>query len=50
MIVYECKSCNNLEPCVLRMPEDKELTATVCPYSGTDCEWHLIEDGSINNG
>lgn len=38
---WKCSECNNREPCVLLMPDDEELTATVCPYSGTDCEWIL---------
>lgn len=41
---WKCKECDNLEPCVLLMPTDHELMATVCPYSGTDCEWYLVED------
>lgn len=41
---WECKECDNLELCVLLMPEDHELTATVCPYSGTDCEWIEVKD------
>jgi len=41
---WKCKECDNLDLCVLLMPTDHELTATVCPYSGTDCNWQLIED------
>ena len=41
---WQCEECDNRDPCVLLMPIDYELTATVCPYSGTDCNWQRIED------
>jgi hypothetical protein len=41
---WECKACNNLDRCVLLMPSDHNLTATVCPYSGTDQNWQKVED------
>ena len=41
---WQCEECDNRDPCVLLMPTDYELTATVCPYSGTDCNWQKIED------
>jgi len=44
MDTWLCEDCDNLYPCVLSMPTDHELTATVCPYAGTDCNWKLIED------
>lgn len=46
---WECNECDNLYPCKLSMPTDHELTATVCPYSGTDCNWSLIEEEDENN-
>jgi hypothetical protein len=46
---WECKACNNLDPYVLFMPSDHELTATVCPYSGTDCNWYMIADEDEDN-
>ena len=47
MDVWKCNSCDNREACVLLMPEDYELTATVCPYSGTDCTWQNVEAGFV---
>ena len=44
MDIWECKECDNRDVCVLLMPTDHELTATVCPYSGTDCRWKRLED------
>lgn len=41
---WECKACGNLDRCVLLMPKDHDLTATTCPYSGTDCNWQKCED------
>ena len=38
-----CEDCDNLYPCVLSMPTDHELTATVCPYGGTDCHWKRVK-------
>jgi len=44
MDIWQCKDCEHLDPCVLLMPSDHELTATVCPYAGTDCKWKHLED------
>jgi len=40
---WQCEECDMREPCILLMPTDYELTATVCPYSGTDCNWIQVE-------
>lgn len=39
---WGCEECNNLDPCVLFVPSDHGLTATTCPYSGTDCNWYMM--------
>ena len=44
MDIWQCDDCDNLDPCILLMPTDHELTATVCPYSGTDCDWREQSD------
>lgn len=46
MSKWRCDECvddeNTSESCVLDMA-DRKIPST-CPFSGTDCEWYLIED------